>query len=89
MINIPMILIEEYTLNPAVRRARTVLVALLYGPLLYDCHQKRTIWLHRESTLYDCQHKRYSAPLRIPANNFAQGRHACITLERQLLWNPI
>ena len=31
MINLPMILIEEYTLNPAVRRARTVLVALLYG----------------------------------------------------------
>jgi len=31
----------------------------------------------------------YSAPSRIPANNFAQGRHACITLERKLLRNPI
>ena len=62
MINLPMILIEDYTLNPAVRRPLTDLVEIQgmgkESALLYDCHQKRTIWRRRGSTLlYDCHHK--------------------------------
>ena len=52
MINLPMILTEEYTLNPAVRSFTRCLLESKTLTLLYDCHPNNTIWLHKGLRYY-------------------------------------
>ena len=58
MINLPMILIEEYTLNPAVSDSCLALVVLMYGHQTQRYYTittktKPSVWTPESALLYD------------------------------------